>query len=211
MSLVDALADTSETLERALVAAMDDGGLPVPIRTIVDPAATPAAWLPWLAAHESVNLWFGDWSEARKRLVVTNAPLDAHYIGTRAGSIRYLAYVDGTLVDAVAYPTRFVLGRAVIGRTPINHPPFLARYLVKVETSTPPRALVLSRGVLGRARLKTPSREPFDRCLAAIRVAKAPETEVRVDFGVYRRLRLSDAPCLDAGYRLDSFIARSKL
>lgn len=196
--------------ERALAAGFGDT-LEVPYRRIMDPAQAPAAFLPFLAGHRSVDLWFDDWSEARRRAVVSAALTDARLKGTRSGSIRFLGYVDATLVDAVAYPARFVAGRARLGRTPIGHPAFLARYLVRVATETPPRAFVAGRAVLGRARCKTPDRTPIERCLIALRAAKAPESEIRVDFAHHRRLALRDAPLLDGSHRLGDFVARTKL
>lgn len=190
-------------------AAADD--LPVPIRECLDPATTPVAFLPFLAVHRGTRLWFSDWSEARKRQVIAEAPATAALLGTRAGARRLLGYVDAGLVDVVAYPAPFVMGRARIGRTPIGHPAFLARYLVKVVTYKPPRALVMSRGALGRRPLKTPSREAFRRCLVALRAAKSPETEVRVDFSHMRPLLLSDGVLLDGSHRLGEFVTRAKL
>lgn len=206
----DLLPSTTAPFEVALAKAMTDE-LPVPLRQAMDPSAAPAALLPFLAVHDGVRLWFSDWTEARKRQVISASLLDCWLVGVRNGAVRYLSYVDGTLVDAVAYPARFVMGRAIIGRTPIGHAPFLARYLVRVATSKPPRSLVMGRGALGRARLKTPSREPLFRCLAALRAAKAPETEIRVDFGHSRQIRLSDGVPLDGTYKLGSFISRTKL
>ncbi|HWW46544.1 MAG TPA: phage tail protein I [Xanthobacteraceae bacterium] len=196
--------------EIALGEAMTDE-LPVPIRVIVDPAETPEEFLPFLAAHESVDLWFDDWSTDRKREMVGEAPVLATLKGTRDGSTRFLSYVDGTLLDVIAHPTRFVMGRAILGRTPIGHPAFVARYLVHIETFAPKRSFVMGRGVIGRARLKTPSREKFQRVLISLRVAKAPETEIRVDFRHKRMLTLTDAPPLDAGFYLGQYLDRSKL
>lgn len=195
---------------RALALGMTDA-LATPIREAVDPHKAPAAFLPFLAAHESVDLWFEDWPEARKRAMIAEAPILAGKKGTRIGSVRFLSYVDAELVAAVAYPARFVLGRAVIGRTPIGHPPFVARYLVKIVTHTPRNAFVMGRSPIGRRALRTPSREPFHRALAALRVAKAPETEIRVDFAHKRPLQLSDAPPLDGTYRLGDFVTRRSL
>ena len=218
--------------ERALAAGCDDT-LPIPYREILSPSSAPAIWLPFLAAHRSVDLWFDDWTEARKRAVVEAAILDARLKGTRSGTTRFLAYVDATLVDTVAYPARFVLGRAVVGRTPIAHGPFLARHLVRVETWRSPRAFVIGRSalasrdqieaavphlivtsggaVINGSVVETPSREPLRRCLAALRAVKAPETEIRVDFGHHRRLTLADAPPLDGSTRLGAFVARTHL
>lgn len=196
--------------ERAIAGAMSDH-LPVPVRECLDPGQAPAHFLPFLAVHDGVRIWFSDWADARKRLVISEAPELAGRIGTRSASARMLGYVDAVLVDAVAYPAPFVLGRAVLGRTPLAHPAFVARYLVRIETMTPPRALVLGRGALGRRRLKAPDREPWRRCLVALRAAKAPETEYRVDFGHRRPLSIADAPALDGTWRLDSYVTRSRL
>jgi phage tail-like protein len=208
--VADLLPAAAGSYEIAAGKGMSDA-LSVPIRQIVDPAQTPVAFLPWLAAHESVDLWFEDWSTARKRAMIAEASTIADYKGTRHGVVRFLSYVDATLVDAVAYPAPFVMGRSVIGRNPIGHKPFLARYLIALATVAPPRALVARRGVLGRSRLKTPSREKFDRALRAIRAAKAPETQVRVDFAHHRVIKLSDQLPLDGTYRLGQYVPRTKL
>ena len=177
----------------------------------MDAAQTPAAFLPFLAAHESVDLWFDDWSETRKRQMVADAHSLAPLKGTRDGAEAFLQYVDAELVDAVAYPAPFVMGRARIGRTPIAQPAFVAHYLLKIITYAPPRAFRMGGAALGRARLRTPSREPFNRALAALRIAKAPETEIRVDFAFVRRMTLADAIPLDGSHKLGDFVERTKL
>lgn len=206
----DLLPANQAPFETALIEAMTDL-LPVQIRDAVNPAAAPAHFLPWLAVHDGVRLWFSDWPEARKRTVIANSLADNFRIGARNGVTRYLAYVDGTLVDTVAYPARFVVGRARIGRTPIGHGAFLARYLIRVLTAKPARAHVIGRTPMGSGRIKTPSREPLRRCLAALVAAKAPETEYRVDFGHKRQITLDDAVPLDGTYRIGQFVPRGKL
>jgi P2-related tail formation protein len=196
--------------EVAAAEAMSDE-LPVPIRQIVDPLQTPVAFLKVLAAHEGVRLWYDDWPEARRRQIIHRWTQLAALFGTREGAALLLPYVDAELIDTLAYPARFVMGRARIGRTPVGHPPFLARYLVRTTTHTPPHAFVMGRSVIGRARLKTPSRESLKRALTALRVAKAPETEVRVDFAHHRRRTLHDGLSLDPGYRLGSYMPRNKI
>lgn len=181
------------------------------LRKVVDPAQTPTEFMPFLASHRSVKLWYVDWTEERQRQMIAEAPSLAALIGTRKGAIRFLSYVDGTIIDAISYPARFIFGRAVIGPSPIGHPPFVARYLVNVETVTPSRAVVVGRAVLGSKRFKTPSREVFGRALAALRVAKAPETEIRVDFAHHRLLQLNDGPTLDGTYHLSQYIERTRL
>lgn len=201
------LPSNATAFERAAGEGFSDV-LPVPIREIVNPFQTPVAFLPFLAAHESVDLWFSDWVEARKRAMVAEAPVLARFKGTRHGAIRFLSYVDAEIIHAISYPARFVLGRAIIGHTPIGHPPFVARYLVKIVTHKPPRAHVIGRSPIGRRVLRTPSREPFNRALAALRAAKAPETEYRVSFAHKRPIQLSDGIPLDGSYRLGGYIDR---
>ncbi len=206
----DLLPRSSTAFEKALAAGMSDA-LPVPLRQMMDPATTPAQFLPWLAAHQSVDLWYSDWLTARKRLMIANAIRLARIKGTRQAAIDFLAYVDAEILDVISYPRPFVLGRGVLGRTPIGHKAFVARYLVRTSTVKPPRALVAGRGVLGRHPVKTPSREPILRALHALRVAKTPETQVRADFAHHRPLTLGDAPLLDGSHFLGEYVPRFKL
>jgi P2-related tail formation protein len=210
MSVDDLLPTNKAPFEKALGAGMSDA-LPVPIVAVLNPATTPLHFLSWLAVHDGVRLWFSDWPEARRRKVIGEALVASWEVGVRVGAIRFLGYVDGALIDAIAYPARFVFHRARIGRTPIGHPPFLARYLVRVRTYKPPRAVVIRRSPLRSARLKTPSREARNRALAALRAAKAPETEYRVDFSHMRPLSIADAPMLDGSRHLGQFVNRTKL
>jgi P2-related tail formation protein len=175
------------------------------------PGAHATGLLPWLAAHDSVDLWFPDWSVARKRQVIAEAISLARVKGTRAATLKFLSYVDGTLLDIVSYPARFVMGRAVIGRSPVGHKPFVARHLVNVVTHTPKNAFVMGRAVTGRSAVKTPSRKPMKRAMAALRAAKSPDTEYRVDFGSMRPLLLSDGPLLSDNFLLGGFVARNNL
>lgn len=195
--------------ECGLAFAMGDT-LPVPIRTALDPAAAPMAFLPFLAVHDGVRLWFSDWSEAVKRRVVAEAIAANFEVGTRAASARFLSYVDATIVATISYPARFVVNRGAIGRTPVAHPDFTARYLVKTVTHKPPRAFTLGRGAIGRKPIRTPSREPFHRICAALRAAKAPESWYRVDFAHKRKLTFGDAPLLDGSHHVGDFVDRKR-
>lgn len=210
MTAVDLLPGNATIYEEALAAGMSELP-PAPIREAMDPATTPLQVLPFLAVHRAVRLWYSDWSEARRRQMAEEAPELAGLVGTRAAAARFLAFVDAEIIDKASYPNPFVIGRAALGRTPLQHGPWLARHLVRVRTYTPPRALVLGRGVLGRARLKTPSQDPFRRVMAAFRAAKSPETEYRVDFGHLRPLRLGDAPLLDGSHALGDYVARTRI
>lgn len=210
MSVPALLPSNATAFEKAVGAGMTDV-LPVPFRQILNPATAPERFLPFLAAHRSVDLWFGDWPVERKRQMIADAVRLARLKGTRAGTLAFLDYVDAELLDIIAHPSPFVIGRARIERTPIAHKPFSARHLVKIETSVPPRSFVMGRAVIGRSRLKTPSPEPFNRVLAALRVAKAPETEYRVDFGDKRQWRLADNVPLAAALPVGAYLDRTRL
>jgi P2-related tail formation protein len=205
----DLLPREAGTFEKAVALALTDV-LPVPLRTVLNPAQTPAAFLPFLAAQESVDLWYEDWSDDRKRAMIAEAVSLASRKGLRIGAVRFLSYVDATLVDAVAYPSPFIMNYSIVGRTPIGLKPFKANYLIRVDTTLERHAFVIGRSANGVDFLKRPSREKFDRCLAALRVAKGPETEIRVDFGYLRPLQIEDGPVLDDDlYALGDYVARN--
>jgi P2-related tail formation protein len=208
--LTDLLPASSGAYERTAASAIL-ASLPVPIRQVMSPEQTPVPFLPFLAAHRGVDLWYNDWAESRKRQMAAAAPTLAAIKATSAAPAAFLAYVDGTVVDRIAYPTRFVMNRSVIGRTPIGHPNFTARYLVRVLTTKPPRAFVIGRSPMNRRALKTPSREPFLRCLAALRVSKSSDTVYRVDFAHQRVISIDDAPLMDGSVRIGQYVPRNKL
>ncbi|WP_019998714.1 phage tail protein I [Aureimonas ureilytica] len=208
MSADEILYNEAAPFERALAEAFTDT-LPIPIRDLLDPDRTPEAFLAFLAASESVDLWFADWPLARKREMVRAARNGlAALKGTRAGPDAFIRFVDGVILDRITYPKRFVFGRARIGRTPIGHPAFAARYLVKVATVRPPRSFVMGRGWLGQGHLRTPTREPIRRCLQALAASKGDATEYRSDFAHHRMLRLDDAPPLDGSLCLGAYVPR---
>lgn len=194
-TVADLLPANRSRFENAVAAAINDT-LPVPLRQILDAAQTPEAFLPFLAAHESVDLWFEDWALPRKRAMVGEAMVLAALKGTRQGSIRYLAYVDGALLDVIAYPAPFIFDEAILDVTPIDLPSFVAQYLVKVVIDADPDSFVFDDAVLGEAILINPDTTKLERCLIALRVAKAPETEIRVDFQHMRPLSTLDAPLI---------------
>ena len=204
------LPPNRSVVEEGLVEGLTDT-LPIPYSQILDPQTAPVEFLPWLAVHESVDLWYADWPEARKRQMISQSIDLARLKGLRSGVVSYLAYVEGTLIDTISYPANFVFGRAVIGRSPIGHPPFLARYLVKIETTKPARAFTMGRAVLGRSPIKTHSRERLNRGRRAMTVAKTPETEYRVDFAHMRKIRIGDSIPLDGTHQIDSYISRTRL
>lgn len=197
----------SEAFEKALIAGMTDD-LPIPYDAIMDPYRTPARFLPWLAAHHSVDLWYDDWSEERKREMIAQcAGLSPDYPasplaalkGTLVGLKRYLAFVDADIIDRIAHPARFTFGRAVIGRTPIAHQPFTAHYLVHVTLRAPKNHFQIGRSAFGRAALTSVDLEPIRRARRAMVTAKTPDTLYTVTFAWRRPITLQDAVMIDGG------------
>lgn len=210
MSLIRLLPQNSAPWERALAAAMSDT-LPVPIAEAVDPAQAPIALLPWLAVHDGVRLWFSDWSEARKRWVIAESLLANFEVGTRAGAIRYLGYVDGTLVDVVAYPSPAFAEDGFADQCWADLPPFLAFYLVHVPVTAATGGAFVEAGFIDEAFAGVTVTDPWDRALAALRAAKAPETEIQVEFQNFHRLTAGDRVLAGAGHTAGSFLPRTHL
>lgn len=75
---------------------------------IWDPSTIPSHLLPALANELSVDLWYDDWPETKKRSVVQRSP-QLHDLKTSISGYReYLKIVDCTLVDYVAPPKGFI-------------------------------------------------------------------------------------------------------
>jgi P2-related tail formation protein len=216
---LDILPGSTAPAERAVAKALGDD-LPVPLAEQMNAYAADEANLPHLAAHSSVDFWFDDWSQRRKRDVI------AHYggyhtthtgewlselKGTRLGTIRFLAHADGLLLFTISYPQKVVLGRSIIRRAPIGHPAFAARHLVKVETAKPARAAVCGRGVVARSPVKTPDYTLIERSRLAMKTAKAPHTEYRVDWAHKRIINIDDQIDIDAGFSLGDYVDRTRL
>lgn len=210
MRVDELLPGNSGTFERALAATLLDG-LPVPLRDLVDPMKTPARFLPFLAAHESVDLWFEDWPEERKRRMIAQALRLGGIKGTRAAAAAFLEFVDTTIVHKRSYPARAPVGRIVAGRTPINHPDFTARFLLKVDLVAPLRARPVGRMSIGRALALTVDREPLRRAKRALVVSKAPATAYSVTFAHRVPITLDAGLDLEAGCELGAFHDRTHL
>ncbi|MBN9443686.1 phage tail protein I [Bosea sp. (in: a-proteobacteria)] len=205
--LIPPLEGAASPGERALLHAMTDA-LPVPVREAVSPPETPTSFLPFLAVHNGVRLWFGDWSEDRKREIVGEWAELADIIGTRAALQRLLAYVDAQLISSVAHPRRFVLGQSALGIQPIQFPAFTARYLIKVGLRRHKASLVLGRGAFGLHALVPVSREPIRRAKIAASVSKGPATQYTATFA-HRRQPSFDEMEFDMPF--DAFIDRTSL
>ncbi|KKX24311.1 phage tail protein I [Rhizobium sp. LC145] len=213
------LAEGTGPLEWAMAAGASDD-LPVPYAQIMNPYETPLAFLPWLAAHHSVDLWFDDWSEARKReMIAQSAGLSAVYPasplaalkGTLAGLKRYLAFVDAEIVDRIAHPARFTFGRAILGRAPVHHRSFVAHYLVRVSLEAPANRFQIGRSAFGRAALRPVDLEPLRRVKRAMTIAKIPETQYSVTFAWRRPITVQDGIPIDGSHIVGGWRDRLRL
>ncbi|MGF9694700.1 phage tail protein I [Rhizobium sp. 0TCS1.26] len=221
MSVVGQLLpnDSAGIFEQALAAGMSDS-LPVPYEQLLDPYETEARFLPWLAAHYSVDLWFDDWSDDRKREMIAQAagrsiqfpasPI-GELKGMRAGAQRYLDFVDAEIVDVVSHPARFAFGRAILGRTPIHHLPFTAHYLVRVTLEAPAGRFQIGRANFGRAALRSVDLEPLRRAKRALAIAKVPETHYSVTFAWRRPLTIQDGILIDGSHVVGGWMDRTSL
>lgn len=190
------LPKNSGPFELAVAHAMDDV-LPVPLRQIMDPATTPEPFLDFLAAHRSVDLWYADWSVARKRQMIQNARRMARIVGTKAAPAEYLSYVDATIVHKVSHPANQPVGQIAVGITPIQHPPLTTRLLVKVQLKHPPHAIVVGQTAVGLAALRPVDLTPIDRANNALSLSKAPETAMSVSYAHRVPRTLDDGIDLD--------------
>jgi len=177
----------------------------------MDAVETPAAWLPFLAAHEGVRFWFSDWSDDRKRGIIGDWPELAGLIGTRAASTRFLGYVDAEIIHKISHPANQPLDMMVMGLDPFDHPAFLARFLVRTELKASSAAFCLGLSPLDDAALVPIDVNSLDRAMQALAVSKAPETQFTVSFAHRVPISLDDGWDLDAGHELDSYRDRNRL
>lgn len=211
MSGAELQAGSAGAFQRAAANGLSDS-LPVPIRQVMDPAKAPAEFLPFLAVHEGVRLWFADWSESRQRQIIIQWPELASMIGTRAAAERFLAFVDTEIVHKLSYPVRKPVGRISAGRrTPIQLPPFTAQYLVKTSISVSNKTVCVGRTAAGRAAVRALDRTPMRRAMTALSTAKAPATAYSINFAHRIQRTLDDGLNLDAGVTLGEFKDRKRL
>ena len=80
----DLLPPSATSQERAIAGATSRiSDVPVPIRTLWNAQTCPVDLLPWLAWALSVDTWYSDWSELRKRAVIAAAVNTARVKGTK--------------------------------------------------------------------------------------------------------------------------------
>ncbi|CUW99303.1 phage tail protein I [Agrobacterium genomosp. 2] len=217
--VVALLPSNSEAFEYALAGGMSDD-LAVPFADLMDPYKTEARLLPYLAAHHSVDLWYDDWTEERKREMIAQcAGRSVRYPGSRLAALkgtlvglkRYLAFVDAEIVDRIAHPARFTFGRAVIDRTPIAHQPFTAHYLVRVSLNAHRNRFQIGRNAFGRAALTSVDLEPIRRAKRAMFTAKTPDTLYSVSFAWRRGITFNDNIFIDGSHAFGGYMDRKRL
>lgn len=204
------LPSNATPLERAMAEVLSSP-VDAEVRDFVRALTTPGRWLPFLAGHESVDLWFEDWSDTRKRQMIADATALASIKGTRAALPRFLAYVDAEIVDRVSHPRRFIIGRGAIGVDPIGHKAFVAHLLVRVPLKKPRGAFVVGFSSIGRDGLVPPDLRPLERVRRAAVVAKAPETLVTINHAHRRHITLDEGFPLDGTFALGNLTNRKRL
>lgn len=210
MSLSEVLTPASTLFERSFVDAIDSA-MPVPVRTLLNPSITPPDWLPWLAVHEGVSLWFEDWTDARKRQMIQQALELAGLVGTLAAAERFLAFVDAEIIHKVSYPARRPVGRIIVRITPIQFQAFIARYLVKVVLKVHRRSSLVGYRAVGRKAALSFNREPLRRAKVALSASKAPETAYSINFAHRVPISLDDGVDLGGGFPFGEFRDRQRL
>lgn len=86
------LPSNSTPRERALSEACSRlSAVPVPIRSLWEPATCPESLLPWLAWALSVDEWDASWTDAKKRAVIRSSIAVHRVKGTRAAVAAALA------------------------------------------------------------------------------------------------------------------------
>lgn len=211
MADVSKLLETgAQSFETAQAKGFSDT-LPVPISATLDVNQTPSEFVPFLAAHESVDLWFSDWSQARKRKMVSEALELAGQKGTLPGLRRFLEFVDATIIYRVAHPIRFVAGRSSAPKVPLSHKPFVGHYLIKTALPEPVNPFRLGRSAIGRSALTKVSHEPIRRAHLAGVVSKNPATLYTFNHAYRRRHRFGDAVPLNGSQTIGHFVDREIL
>eukprot|EP01009_Symbiontida_sp_KSa7_P004098 NODE_19_length_2602_cov_3.720721_g16_i0.p2 GENE.NODE_19_length_2602_cov_3.720721_g16_i0~~NODE_19_length_2602_cov_3.720721_g16_i0.p2 ORF type:complete len:223 (-),score=33.35 NODE_19_length_2602_cov_3.720721_g16_i0:234-902(-) len=210
----------SDVFEKALAAAMDDD-LPIDYSFLQKPYDAPIDWLDHLAAACSVDLWFDDWPDDRKREMIAqcmgvstaypDSPPLAELKGTVEGARCYLEFVDAEIISVLDYPTRFVFGQSSPTYTPINHPPFKTQFLIKVALQKPVNAFIIGMSPLGQAALRTVDLTPINRVKKAMRVAKDPDQKWLVSVSWMRKATFADALPLDGTYSMNAHVPRTNL
>ena len=122
--------------------------IPVPTHLVRRPYEVPAAFLPHLAWEVSLDVWFDDWPEWRKRRATAKS-IELHRLkGTLAGIKGWLDLLGAELVEAVIPPEGCFATR---GRTIAEKQAFagnfaqLRLYPFRKAETAPPKMLFATR------------------------------------------------------------------
>lgn len=78
--------------------------IPAPIEMVMLPFEVAASFLPFMAWGLSVDIWYDDWAEIKRRQVVADAVRLHRLKGTLAGIRAHLALVDCVILKAIRPP-----------------------------------------------------------------------------------------------------------
>lgn len=102
----DAMRVVGTTLKRI-------SSIPVPIGTVKQPLATPAAFLPFVAWEYSVDIWNPAWPEARARAVAQRSLALHMKKGTAAALREYARYADAEVLKIERPPMKIFSGKSL--------------------------------------------------------------------------------------------------
>lgn len=145
------LPSNSTRLERALEPVIREAAMPAAdLRSVFDPARTPAAFLPFLAHHLSVDVWPKDGDDTLKREIAAKS-LILHKLKGTPYAIREYVRFSGSRVEQFRRPP----GTAFVGGNQrddawIRHYPQIRVYFARPRR-TRPRAFFAGRGFVGVA------------------------------------------------------------
>lgn len=138
----DLLPPNATPQERALSLAMARlGDVPVPIRSVPNPATCPPELLAWLSWEESVDDWSSLWSEDQKRAII-KASLALHQQKGTAAALKIA-------LESLGYDIRV---REWFNQTPIAAPYTFSVYLGIEQTGVGQREMLDLFGVITRTK-----------------------------------------------------------
>ena len=106
------LPPNATKLEKAIAGPTGriDNAIPVPIDKLLNADECPAAYLPWLAWHMSLDLWDWRWDETKRRAVIARAVELNRMKGTAHAIRTYCNIMDSEAVQIVVPPQEFYIG-----------------------------------------------------------------------------------------------------
>lgn len=170
------------------------------IRRVWSPWECPADLLPYLAHAFSVDLWYEEWTETRKRSIIANAVAMHRLKGTLAGIERYLAYTGATLLNVVTPPAKVYSGASLTRaqrESWLSRLPQVRVWLFREGGISPEHKLFSGGQRTARQSFFEGNFPQPSTALSRLRrrarwVVDGVETDARVDeFGSYYRVHLS--------------------